>query len=242
MNHKNQAFTLVELAIVIVIIGLLVGGVLVGQELVKQAEIRSYIKRIQEVKSATATFYAKYNCLPGDCINGISLGLLVDGDGDQMITYTTNGGMTNFWLHLVKAKILNVVKADGTSFTTGGVQARFLDDQGATSGMMYGSYGDIYAGQTPGWPFTEAARINNLSFNVITVATQIGTVQAYAAFSPDDLRIIDEKTDDGNALTGKFFGANARLTTSGTVTICNTNGIYAFDSTSQCRALFQIGI
>jgi prepilin-type N-terminal cleavage/methylation domain-containing protein len=44
LKKKNAAFTLVELAIVIVIIGLLVGGVLQGQELINQANLRSFMK------------------------------------------------------------------------------------------------------------------------------------------------------------------------------------------------------
>lgn len=59
-KNKNSAFTLVELAIVIVIIGLLVGGVLQGQELIKQSENRALIKAYQEYSSAE-TISCKYN-------------------------------------------------------------------------------------------------------------------------------------------------------------------------------------
>lgn len=63
---SNLGFTLVELAIVIVIIGLLVGGVLQGQELIRQAEIRSAIKDFEGYKAAYYTFKSKYNFVPGD--------------------------------------------------------------------------------------------------------------------------------------------------------------------------------
>ncbi len=59
-------FTLIELSIVLVIIGLLVGGVLVGKDLIKSAEIRAQIKQIDEFKTATNAFKTKYGYLPGD--------------------------------------------------------------------------------------------------------------------------------------------------------------------------------
>jgi prepilin-type N-terminal cleavage/methylation domain-containing protein len=62
----KSAFTLVELAIVIVIIGLLVGGVLTGQELINQAKIRAQIKQLEGYNAAALTFKAKYGYIPGD--------------------------------------------------------------------------------------------------------------------------------------------------------------------------------
>ncbi len=63
---RRNGFTLVELSIVLVIIGLLAGGVLVGKDLIKAAEIRSVIKEVDEYNSAVTTFRLKYNGLAGD--------------------------------------------------------------------------------------------------------------------------------------------------------------------------------
>lgn len=59
-------FTLIELSVVLVIIGLLIGGVLVGRDLIKASEIRSQITQIEKFNAATNTFRIKYNALPGD--------------------------------------------------------------------------------------------------------------------------------------------------------------------------------
>jgi prepilin-type N-terminal cleavage/methylation domain-containing protein len=67
MNASRSAFTLVELAIVLVIVGLLVGGVLAGQELISQARMRSAVSQITSYKQAYTTFRTKYNCIAGDC-------------------------------------------------------------------------------------------------------------------------------------------------------------------------------
>src|ERR1035441_8304528 len=62
----SSGFTLIEMAIVLVIIGLIVGGVLVGQDLIKAAEVRAQISQIEKYNTAVNTFRGKYDALPGD--------------------------------------------------------------------------------------------------------------------------------------------------------------------------------
>jgi len=64
---KRSGFTLVELSIVLVIIGLLVSGVLMGRDLIRAAEIRAGISQIEKYNVAINAFKLKYDCLPGDC-------------------------------------------------------------------------------------------------------------------------------------------------------------------------------
>lgn len=67
MRAKAQiGFTLVEMSIVLVIIGLIVGGVLVGRDLIDAATIRAQIAQIEKFQAAVNTFRSKYGYLPGD--------------------------------------------------------------------------------------------------------------------------------------------------------------------------------
>jgi len=64
---RNRAgFTLVEIAIVMVIIGLLIGGVLKGQAMVQNAKVKRVVKQADEIRAAVMAFYDKYGVYPGD--------------------------------------------------------------------------------------------------------------------------------------------------------------------------------
>lgn len=81
-------FTLIELSIVLVIIGLIVGGVLVGQELIAAAEKRALVAIIGEYETAANTFRLKYGGLPGDIKNGETFfSGLQNGDGNKLIRH-----------------------------------------------------------------------------------------------------------------------------------------------------------
>lgn len=70
MGHtQSRAFTLVELSIVLVILGLLTGGILTGQSLIHAAELRSVTTQFNQYQAATQTFRDKYHALPGDMKN-----------------------------------------------------------------------------------------------------------------------------------------------------------------------------
>jgi prepilin-type N-terminal cleavage/methylation domain-containing protein len=90
MNKK--AFTLVELAIVIVIIGLLVGGVLQGQELIQQAKVRSLAKQIEGYRAAVVIFTDKYKYPPGDQPDAFRFWGEKAGCTDDMVTTSNPGG------------------------------------------------------------------------------------------------------------------------------------------------------
>ena len=66
MTRNQKGFTLVEIAIVLVIIGLLIGGVLKGQSMIQNAKVKRVVKSADEVRAAFYTFYDKYGAYPGD--------------------------------------------------------------------------------------------------------------------------------------------------------------------------------
>lgn len=69
----RSGFTLIELSIVLVIIGLLSAGILVGRDLIRAAELRSVVTDAEEYGLAINTFWLKYNALPGDMTNATDL-------------------------------------------------------------------------------------------------------------------------------------------------------------------------
>jgi len=67
---KHQAgFTLVEIAIVLVIIGLLLGGILKGQEMITQAKIKNIVNDMNGMSAAIYSYQDRYRALPGDELN-----------------------------------------------------------------------------------------------------------------------------------------------------------------------------
>lgn len=69
MRKDIKAFTLVELAIVMTIIGLLIGGILKGQELLENARVTSTIAQVKSYEAAVTAFRDIYDGLPGDLRN-----------------------------------------------------------------------------------------------------------------------------------------------------------------------------
>ena len=64
---KNQkGFTLVEIAIVLVIVGLLIGGILKGQSMIRNAKVKRLVNEIEGIRAAALSYQDRYGMLPGD--------------------------------------------------------------------------------------------------------------------------------------------------------------------------------
>ena len=134
-KSTQRGFTLIEIAIVLVIIGLLLGGVLKGQELITSARVRNLIAQQDGIKAAFFGFQDRFRAYPGDyasasttlkcpsgttCLNGNGNGLI-----ESNAPATQGGSVTNehtlVWMHLSSAGFLNgsyVMSASGEPVST----------------------------------------------------------------------------------------------------------------------------
>lgn len=102
-KNKQSGFTLIEIAIVLVIIGLLLGGVLKGQELINTARVRALSNNIDGITSAWFSFSDRYRAFPGD-YNQATVNLPninYNGDGNGLIDQPEERGLV--WSHLQAA-------------------------------------------------------------------------------------------------------------------------------------------
>lgn len=82
----NKGFTLLELSIVLVIIGLISGAILMGKDLIRAALVRETAQQIDMLDKGILAFRLKFGCIPGDCTNATSLGF----HGDTFIISRNN--------------------------------------------------------------------------------------------------------------------------------------------------------
>lgn len=104
---QQSGFTLVEIAIVLVIIGLLLGGVLKGQELINSAKVRSLNDKFSGVTAAWYAFQDRYRAVPGD-YNQATVNIdsgLTNGQGNGLVN--TNAERGQIWAHLAGAGMIS---------------------------------------------------------------------------------------------------------------------------------------
>ncbi len=95
-TSSAQGFTIIELAIVLVIIGLILGAVMKGQSVLENAKIKRVMGDIEGIAAAVNTYYDRYSALPGDDLNANNRWSAVkDGDGDGLIEDTVGNGKCN---------------------------------------------------------------------------------------------------------------------------------------------------
>lgn len=202
-----KAFTLVELSIVIVIIGLLVGGVMAGMSLVKSARLQSVITDYNKYNTSYTTFKLQYNAIPGDMKNASSYwGTAVNGDGNRLVgDYAINQAEAlGVWQHLALAGLI-----EGTytgTYGAGIVLGSNAPKTGYNSKTTFYAYGSNLWAQYSKGNSMVLCGLNNVGFD----DSQINVIDAYN---------IDRKIDDGMPYTGNI------ITYSGVDATCVPTGL-----------------
>ncbi|WP_119334281.1 prepilin-type N-terminal cleavage/methylation domain-containing protein [Hydrogenophilus thermoluteolus] len=182
-KRAQTGFTLVEIAIVLVIIGLLLGGVLKGQELIENAKVKNAINDINAVKTAYYSYQDRYKRLPGD-------------DGNLAALQARGGTWANVTQGGDNNGVIAVTAAQ--TFNGGGENDNFFQHLRA-AGFLTGDATVAGAAALPRNSFGGLIGITNaavLGYNQATLMVCLGNVPGKAAAA------IDSQIDDGVANTG----------------------------------------
>jgi prepilin-type N-terminal cleavage/methylation domain-containing protein len=210
-TSKEQGFTLVELAIVLVIIGLIVGGVLVGQDLIKAAEIRATVSQMEKYNSAVNTFRGKFGGYPGDLLASRAATFNLQtrngadgrGDGDGLVEgYNGTAATANalgsenvlFWRDLAAASLIPDGFSTATDAPAASLTAANLSSYLPRSKMRESTYFSILASGGRNFFYIDQITATAATTGVIT-STGDG-------LTPLESKSIDEKIDDGLPGTG----------------------------------------
>lgn len=107
LRGNQKGFTLVEVAIVLVIIGLLIGGILKGQEMIQNARIKRVEKQADELRAAISAYQDRYGTLPGDDLNPVGhtgVAGLIAGNGNGLIAAAE---APDLFMHLAATNLIS---------------------------------------------------------------------------------------------------------------------------------------
>lgn len=186
MQKHQSGFTLIEIAIVLVIIGLLLGGVLKGQELITSARVRNLISQQDGIKAAYFGFQDRFRALPGDYAQASAVANIANvtfgGNGDGQVL---NAGATNeqtlAWNHLSAAGFLN------------GAYAMAAANEAVS---------DLNTPKNPYSTYLQLVWDNNYTAAAAPPAKH--NLKTGNQIPVEILAEVDRKVDDGNAQQGSF--------------------------------------
>jgi prepilin-type N-terminal cleavage/methylation domain-containing protein len=150
-SSKQKGFTLIEIAIVLVIIGLLLGGVLKGQELINTARVRALNNSVDGITAAWFSFQDRYRAFPGDYSQAaVNLpGTPANGDGNGLVDSAVERAMV--WMHLQQAGYITGVYNNAAATVPNADEyncpVTVCPDNGFGAGMNL-SYGELRQAQT----------------------------------------------------------------------------------------------
>lgn len=219
----KRGFSLVELSIVLVILGLLTGGILSGQSLIHAAELRRTTSLLARYQAAIYSFRDKYMEPPGDftkatdfwtsaggtgmdstCLSAQTSGsrATCNGDGDwQIFDLAGIGTAERFlaWKHLANAGLVEgsyTGKSNGAPNTVS-----FVPGDNAPAGPLSNNFYDIVHLSTATFS-TLFVTGTALDSNFLSI---FSTRANWGAMKPEDAWNIDKKLDDGMPATGSIF-------------------------------------
>ena len=216
-----KGFSLVELSIVLVILGLLTGGILAGQNLIRASELRAVTTEYTGYVTAVQTFRDKYFALPGDMRNAEDFwGTMAtgtcpnatagtgtqtcNGDGNGQIVSSGSGSQASemfmFWKQLANA---GLIEGSYTGLSgSGGNRHAVIGENVPNSKLGQGGWTLRYVGNYAGDGNTYAMNAGHMFHYGAAVANQ----QTYGRImSPEEAWNVDTKVDDGRPAHGQVF-------------------------------------
>jgi prepilin-type N-terminal cleavage/methylation domain-containing protein len=251
-----RGFSLVELSIVLVILGLLTGGILTGQNLIRAAELRAAVTEYQRYSAAIQTFRGKYMALPGDMTNaeafwgsmptgtcpyasGGTGTQTCSGDGDGIISAGGSAGANlsnerfTLWQHLANAGLI-----EGTYTGIAG--------PGGTLDSVYGENvpgsrisNAVWFADADGGSTSVYFDIDYRNSLLLGVDSSSGNNRPNSAvMTPAEAWGIDKKIDDGQPARGKLV-AGIYATCTDAADQDDLDAAYLLDSTATaCNLVF----
>ena len=259
-HFDRSAFSLIELSIVLIIIGLLIAGVTGGASLIKSAELRSVMNEARGYNVAVNSFYTQFDDLPGDYDVDVTT-LTGDpvGDSDDVIEYINNASTTSYvegvlaWAQLQDTNVIDTTLAfTNTDFDLAAAAATgaLVADVDVPSSRVKGSAwvfdnGSINS-ETKSMLILTNTPVETVTNTAATTSYHFiaagATVANYSIMTPSDLLSIDTKMDDGVGDTGSVVDF-LYINDTGTQTGCNDGTDYqTATTTNQCVPGFVIDV
>lgn len=232
-TRHARGFTLLEMGIAIVVIGLITGGILVGQNMIRTAEVQSILSDFQKYQSATVRFQAQFASLPGDMPDATSHWTdSSNGNGDGFIdglvgTASAASEPMQFWRHLQLAREIDKPMTGTNGTCSGCVEIRA--NENAPGGRIHGSI------WVPGYDATNALAdtptVPSSNYFLFTGDyLQNGSFPA-PILTPAEAMQLDTKMDNGLPTVGEVVVLPVSTCT-------DANGFRAADENRLCSMVF----